>query len=171
MSRLDLARQRFEGSPLGQRWQALPPRDRLAVVLLGGFLLLVALYMVLWQPAQRQAQEARGYYQEQRELNSYLHARAPAARALGGAPQQAQIEAARLQGFVASSAVEQGLSVERLDSEGEGLVRVSLQPAAFGQLLQWFAVLQGQGVQIDEAGIDRAEAGRVASRFTLRVTQ
>lgn len=171
MSRVELARQRFAGSPLGQRWLALPPRDRLAVVLLGSFLLLVALYLLLWLPAQRQAQEARGYYQQQRELNSYLHARAPAARNLGGSQPQSRIEAARLQGFVASSAVEQGLDVERLDSEGEGVVRVSLQPAAFGQLLQWFAVLQAQGVQIDEAGIDRAEAGRVASRFTLRVAQ
>jgi general secretion pathway protein M len=171
MSAVDNLRQRFETSPLGQRWQALPPRDRLAVGLLGGFLALVAFYLLVWQPAQRQAVQARAYYEQQRELNAYLHARAPAARGLGDGEALPRIEAARLQGFVASSAVEQGLTVERLDSEGQGAVLVSLQPAPFGQLLEWFQALEAQGVRIDEAGLDRAEQGRVAARFTLRVAE
>lgn len=171
MSAMDSARQRFEASPLGQRWQGLPSRDRLAVGLLAAFLGLVVLYLLVWQPAQRQALEARSYYQQQRELNAYLHARAPAARGLGDSEALPKIEPARLQGFVANSALEHGLTVERLDSEGEGVVLVSLQPAAFAQLLQWFQVLEAQGVRIDEAGLDRAEQGRVAARFTLRAGQ
>lgn len=171
MSSLQVARQRFEASSVGQRWLGMPPREQLALALLGAFLALVVLYLLLWLPAQQQAAEAREYYQQQRELNAYLHARAPAARGLDTAEPQNRIEAARLQGFVASSAVEQGLTIERLDSEGEGVVLVSLQPAAFGQLLQWFRVLEAQSVRIDEAGMDRAEQGRVAARVTLRAAQ
>lgn len=167
MSLLAVSRQRFESSAAGRRWHGLPPRDRMAVCLLGGFLLIVLLYLGLWLPAQRQAVEAREYYQQQRELNAYLRAHAPAAKGLESTP-QTRIEPARLQGFVTSSAVEQGLTIERLDSEGEGVVLVSLQPASFGQLLRWFAVLEAQGVRIDEAGLDRAEEGRVNARFTLR---
>ena len=35
-------------NPLAARWHALPPRDRLALGLLGGFLLLVLLYLLLY---------------------------------------------------------------------------------------------------------------------------
>lgn len=163
-----VARQRFDASAAGRRWHAMPSRDRMALLLLSTFLLIVLLYIGLWLPAQRQAAEAREYYSQQRELNAYLHAHAPALRGRESQP-QTRIEPARLQGFVASSALEQGLTVERLDSEGEGRVLVSLQPAGFSQLLNWLVQLEAQGVRIDEAGLDRAEQGRVAARFTLRV--
>ena len=43
------------------------------------------------------------------------------------------------------------------------------QTAPFAQLLRWFAALQEQGVQIAEAGLDRAEANQVVARLSLRV--
>ena len=48
----------WQRSPLAQRWQALPARDRLALAALSVFLLLVLFYLALWQPAQRHAQAA-----------------------------------------------------------------------------------------------------------------
>ena len=80
-----------------------------------------------------------------------------------------ELDPARLQGLVTASATEQGLAVERMDSEGDGSVQVSLQAAPFAQLLRWFAVLEEQGVQIVEAGLDRSEENKVAARLTLRV--
>jgi general secretion pathway protein M len=38
-------------------------------------------------------------------------------------------------------------------------------------LLRWFSVLQEQGVQIAEAGLDRSEANQVAARLSVRVAQ
>ncbi|CAD5109765.1 type II secretion system protein M [Zestomonas carbonaria] len=158
---------RLEQSPWFQRWRALAPRDRLALAVLGGFLLLVLLYLLLWRPVEQQRDAARRYFEQQRELNVYLQAWAPLARGARERP-QTSVDPARLQGLVTASAAEHGLAVERLDGEGEGGVQVSLQAAPFARLLGWFAALEGQGVRIDEAGLDRTGEGLVAARLTLR---
>lgn len=168
MKAIEPLQARLETSVLMQRWRGLPPRDRLAMILLGLFLLLVVLYLGLWRPAQHKALSARDDYQQQRELNLYLHSHAAAARALQSKP-QTSIDPARLQGFVTTSAAEHGLAIERLDNEGEGGLLVNLQPAGFAELLRWFVSLEEQGVRIDEAGLDRADRGRVTARLTLRV--
>jgi general secretion pathway protein M len=160
--------ERWRASPLAQRWEALPPRDRLALAGLGLFALLVLLYLAVWRPAERQRAAAQDYFLQQRDLNAYLESRAPLARNLQRRPQaQAQVDAAHLQGFVTSSAEEQGLAVERLDNAGEG-VQVNLQPASFATLLQWFEQLQAQGVRITEAGLDRTADDRVTARLVLQ---
>lgn len=158
----------WQRSPLAQRWQSLPARDRMALLVLGLFLLLVLFYVALWQPAQRQAQAARQSFEEQRELYAYLHSRAPLLRGRDLQP-RASLDPARLQGLVTASAAEQGLVIERLDSEDFGAVQVNLQPVAFAQLLRWIEALEGQGIRVEEAGLDRAEENRVLARLSLRV--
>jgi general secretion pathway protein M len=158
----------LEGSALAQRWRALAARERLALGLLAAFLLLVLLYLLLWRPAQQGLLAAREGHEQQRALHAYMQAQAPLARSLSSTP-QASLDPARLQGVVTASAAEQGLTVERLNSESDGSLEVSLQAAPFAQLLRWFVVLERQGVRIAEAGLDRSEDNRVAARLTLRV--
>lgn len=157
----------WQRSSLAQRWRALPSRDRLALLVLGAFLTLVLGYLLLWQPAARAAQAARSAFEEQRSLHAYLQSRAPELRGRQLQP-RASVDPARLQGLVTASAAEQGLAIERLDAEGQGAVQVSLQPAPFEQLLRWLQALEGQGVGIEEAGMERRDEGRVAARLTLR---
>lgn len=153
---------------LAQRWQAMPPRDRLALALLGGFLLLVLLYLGFWRPAERRLEQARTHFEQQRQLHAYLQARAPEARTRQAQPTRSTVDPAHLQGVVTASAAEQGLSIERLDNEGEAGVQASLQPAPFPQLLRWFVHLQEQGVNIQEAGLDRSDQGQVTARLSLK---
>lgn len=160
----------LESSLLAQRWRALAPRERLSLASLAGFLVLVLLYVMLWQPTQQRLLAARASFEAQRELNAYLHSQAPVARTLASAP-QASVDPARLQGLVTATAAEQGLSIERLDNAGDGALQLNLQPAPFAQLLRWFTVLQAQGVQIAEAGLDRAADNQVAARLSLKVAQ
>ncbi|MDR8015911.1 type II secretion system protein M [Pseudomonas guguanensis] len=157
----------WQRSPLALRWQALPARDRLALLALSLFLLLVLFYLALWQPAQRHAQAARAAFEEQRELYAYLQSRAPLVQGRELQP-RTSLEPARLQGVVTASAAEQGLVIERLDTEGLGAVQVNLQPVAFAQLLGWIEALEGQGIRVEEAGLDRAEENRVVARLSLR---
>ncbi|WP_432767307.1 type II secretion system protein M [Pseudomonas tohonis] len=164
----DRVQAQWQASALAGRWKALPPRDRLALMSLGGFLLLVLLYLALWRPAQQGVVSAREYFEQQRALHAYMQQQAPRARSSQEAP-QASVEPERLQGLVTASAAEQGLSVERLDSDAPGQVQVSLQPTSFARLLRWFAGLEAQGVRIEETGLDRADEGQVTARLTLRV--
>lgn len=172
MENLSIAKSAFaaqlEQSALAHRWRALAARERLALGGLAAFLLLVTLYLLLWQPAQRGVLVAREAFERQRALHTYLQAQAPLARGLSSKP-RVSLDPARLQGVVTASAAEQGLAVERLDSDGDGSLQVSLQPAPFAQLLRWFAVLEQQGVQIAEASLSRSEDSRVAARLTLQV--
>lgn len=112
-------RAQAETSQLAIRWRGLPARDRLALLWLGAFLLLVVLYLALWRPAERHLQSARQYFTEQRALHAYIQQQAPNVRQADAAAPQAQIDPAALQGMVTASAAQAGLSVERLDNEGE----------------------------------------------------
>lgn len=160
----------LDNSQLVQRWRALAPREQLSLASLAAFLLLVLLYLALWQPAQQRLAAARSAFETQRELNAYLHSQAPQARNLASQP-QVSVDPAGLQGLVTASASAQGLTIERLDSDSDGALQVSVQPAPFAQLIRWFGALEEQGVQIAEAGLDRAEDNKVAARLSLRVAQ
>ena len=92
----------WQRSPLAQRWQTLPARDRLALVALSVFLLLVLFYLALWQPVQRQAQAARAAFEEQRALYAYMQSRAPQVQGRDLQP-RASLDPARLQGVVTVS--------------------------------------------------------------------
>ena len=154
-------------SPLLQRWRQLAGRERLALSILGLVLLALLVYGALWVPVERGRAEALAGFQQQRELQAYLQARAPEARALSGRA-AARPAPADLQRLVTAAAEQQGLAIERLDAEGEGGVQVSLQPAPFATLLAWFEVLQRQGIRIEEAGLERHGEGAVVARLGLR---
>lgn len=160
----------LNNAQLLQRWRALAPREQFSLGSLGVFLLLVLLYLTLWQPAQQRLVSARSAFETQRALYVYLQGQAPAARHLASRPQQA-IDPARLQGMVTATAATRGLTIERLDNAGDGALQLNLQPAPFALLLGWFGVLQEQGVQIAEAGLDRTDDNKVAARLSLRITQ
>ncbi|MDH4569473.1 general secretion pathway protein GspM [Pseudomonas sp. BN414] len=160
-------RTQWQASSLALRWRALPARDRTALLWLGIFLGLVLLYLLLWLPAERRLASNREYFEAQRGMHAYLQLHAPEARAVQSQP-QIKVDPERLQGLVTTTAAEQGLAVERIDSDAPGAVQVNLQPAAFPSLLRWMGVLEGQGVRIEEAGLDRTEDGRVTARVSLK---
>ena len=158
--------QRLAQSPLGTRWQAMPPRDRLALSLLGGFLLVVLLYLLAWRPVSQNLEQAHSFLLQQRTLNGYMQAHAADVRAMQGRP-QVSLDPARLQGLVTTSAASQGLNVERLDNQGDGSLQVSLQPTEFARLLRWLVSLEEQGVRVAEAGLERGDQGLVNRRLLL----
>lgn len=160
----------WQRSPLQKRWSTLVPRERLALVLMLVFVIGALLYIAVWKPAQQRLQNARESLAQQLELSAYLQAKAPLARTLIEKPTQT-LAPEQLQGLVTSGAAAAQLTIERIDNQGDGSLQVNLQPVAFSQLLNWLSELEGQGVRVDAAGLDRNEDGRVTARLTLRVAQ
>lgn len=160
----------WQRSPLQRRWATLVPRERLALQVMLLFVIGALLYLSLWQPAQHRLHDAREALAQQLELSNYLQAKAPLARTLVEKPTQT-LAPEQLQGLVTSSAAAAQLTIERIDNQGDGSLQINLQPVAFSQLLKWLSELEGQGVRIDEAGLDRNEDSRVTARLTLRVAQ
>jgi general secretion pathway protein M len=154
-------------SPGWQRWQQLPPRDRLALQGLAGFFAALLVYLLIWQPVQQQLHASRNWYAQQRELHSYLLAHAEQARAAAVEP-PAQIDPDALQGLVTSSAQAAGLSIERVDSDSSGL-QVNLAPSPFASLLPWLQQLHSRGVGFSEVSLERDDKGLVLTRLSLAV--
>lgn len=160
----------LQQSLLLQRWRSLAPREQFALGTLGLFMLSVLFYLTLWLPNEQRLLSARSAFETQRELNAYLNNRAPAARDLGGTV-RVRVEQPRLQGLVTTSAAAQGLTIERLDNTDNGGLQVNLQPTSFPLLLRWLDLLQEQGIEIAEAGLDRSDDEKVGARLSLRVYQ
>ncbi|WP_337058950.1 type II secretion system protein M [Pseudomonas sp. USHLN015] len=158
----------LEQSPLWQRWQHMPPRDRLALSLLGGFLALALFYLAVWSPVAARVERARAYQQQQQALFTYIQANAGQARRQAAS---ARVELApdQLQGLVTSTAQKQGLTLERFDNEGNGGLLVTLTQASFESMLKWLAELDKRGVTLTEASLDKVATGKVDARLTLMV--
>ncbi len=168
MNVIAVVRRKLEQHPLFQRWHGLPVRDRQALGALLGFAVVVILYLGFWQPATQRLQAAQSYYEQQRELHSYLQAHAPQVQGQTDIAAVEPLQAEQLQGVVSLLASEQGLQVERFDNEGDGGLQVSLQPSGFASLLNWIKQLEAKGVAIDQVSLARKDAGQVSSRVLLR---
>ena len=92
---------------------------------------------------------------------------AEAASGAGAAPLAAQGEAAPLASRVTASAEAAGLSLSRLEPEGEAL-RVAVAEAGFAQVVLWLSDLEGEDVLVSAVEMDRRTApGAVTARVLL----
>lgn len=158
---------RLADSPLWLRWQRLQPRERLSLTLLGAFLLVVLLYMLLWQPAQQRARDAQAYFQQERELHAYLEQNTELARQMSRS-NPVSLAPEQLQGFVTQTAQQNGLTIESFDFGNDGSLQVTLPGAPYGTLLRWFDELQAAGATLAEVSISQAGEGIVDARVSFR---
>lgn len=160
-------RVRMAESPLWLRWQRLQPRERLSLTLLGAFLLVVLLYVLLWQPAQQRARDAQAYFQQERELHAYLEQNTELARQMSRS-NPVSLASEQLQGLVTQTAQQNGLTIESFDFGNDGSLQVTLPAAPYGTLLRWFDELQAAGATLAEVSISQAGEGIVDARVSFR---
>ncbi|WP_217475533.1 type II secretion system protein M [Stutzerimonas stutzeri] len=158
---------RLTESPLWLRWQRLQPRERLSLTLLGAFLLVVLLYLLLWQPAQQRARDARAAFQQERQLYGYLEQNTELARQMSR-NQSVSLAPEQLQGLVTQSAQQRGLVIESFDIGNDGSLQVALPGASYATLLSWFDELQAAGASLAEVSISRVGEGLVDARVSFR---
>lgn len=146
----------------------LSPRERMLVLLVLPLVMLLAGWSFGWQPLEnlRSTREA--------EIASYrLVAQSAAeARARPDAGAGGETDAAPFAARVTSSAEAAGLSLSRLEPEGERL-RVTLEEASFAQVVLWISDLEAeQGVALAAIEMDRRTAPSVVSaRLLLEPSQ
>lgn len=158
---------RLAESPLWLRWQRLQPRERLSLTLLGSFLLVVMFYLLLWQPAQQRVQDARAYFQQERELHTYLEQNTELARQMSRS-NPVSLAPEQLQGLVTQSAQQSGLVIESFDIGNDGSLQVTLPGASYASLLRWFDELQAAGASLVEVSISQVGDGLVDARASFR---
>jgi general secretion pathway protein M len=158
---------RLTESPLWLRWQRLQPRERLSLTLLGAFLLVVLLYVLLWQPAQQRARDAQASFQRERELYAYLEQNTELARQMSRS-NPVSLAPEQLQGLVTQTAQQSGMVIESFDFGNDGSLQLTLPGASYAALLRWFDELQAAGASLAEVSITQVGEGLVDARVSFR---
>lgn len=142
-------------------WRQLEARERLALTLLGGVLLLLLFYFGAWRPATGFLQTARDFHASRAALVSRMQAtrkdlQLSARSALGNDS---------LLALVTGTASAAGLQPDRVQPEGEAGVLVQFDEVAFNRLAVWLERLD-RDLELRRVRLDRAAApGMVSARI------
>jgi len=141
---------------LGRRWQALAGRERIALSVLAGFLLL-GFWWGAWLPVQAALRAARANVAEQQALQSHLRANAVA---LAGRSQaKAAVDAAAVPALLARSAERRGLVIVAPPTQADRQLLLTVQGAPT-EIMAWLQELQAAGVATAQLRLSRdAQAG------------
>jgi general secretion pathway protein M len=150
-------------APLRQRWLLLASREQQALKILGIFSVLLFLVYGLWLPSRHVAEAARAQYENNRELLYWMQTNASQ---LGQSTMNAGTGS--ILGTVSNTANTRGLTLSRIEPEGEGQVRVWVERADFNAISTWLTALSVEGIKVREAQADKQNDGNgVSARFVL----
>jgi general secretion pathway protein M len=148
------------------RLQSLSARERLLLTMLGPLIALAAAFQFLWLPLQAQRTALLAEIAAYTQISAQI-ARLPATggTVVAAAPRPTTPLPAR----VTQSAADAGLTLRRLEPEGDSL-RVTLDDVAFASVVLWLSDLEvTQGVTLSAIELDRrTEPGIVSARLLLK---
>lgn len=149
-------------APLRQRWLLLAPREQQALKVLGICMAVLVLVYGIWLPSRHAAQNARAKYSSNLELLQSIQGNA------------SQFSGSHSTGtgsvlsVVSHAAGVQGLTLSRIEPEGEELTRVWLERADFNTVATWLATLSTQGIKLKEFQAEKQSDGKgVSARLVL----
>lgn len=156
-------------------WLGLAPRERLILMVGGGFFLLFLFVTRVMQPLNSKLEAAQIELQDRQELLAWMQPRAAelrSRRAAGDGPKQTTIAASDLLVVADQQAKAAGLSdsIKRTNPEAGNGVRIVLEQARFDDVVQWLAQLYRQsGVEVQNLAITKKDPeGYVDARVSLR---
>ncbi|MEK7322873.1 MAG: type II secretion system protein M [Pseudomonadota bacterium] len=155
---------------------SLAPRERVMVIAAALLSVLTLGYVLIWEPLTRDVVRLEQAVQEQRALKQWMEQAAVEARRLrggggnGAAPVTEGSPSLLSVADETVRAAQLGPAVRRIEPEGDSVVRVVLEQAAFDDVMLWLGGLQRtHGVSVVDLAVDRqSEPGRVNARLTLK---
>lgn len=156
-------------APLQARWQAMPLRDRRAFAALSLFLGAVLLWLAIIAPAFRFAANAHERLGAARADFSWMTGHASEARQAAQSAARGLPAGQSLMAVVSSSAGQAGINLQRFEPDGAQRVRVSIENAAFTDVMRWVVLLEQQyGLRVSAFTADAvAEPGIANIRLTV----
>jgi general secretion pathway protein M len=148
-------------------WKERSQREQWLLGLMGGLLLVVLLWLGAWRPAVAARQDAMARHGAAVLALGQVRAMAGeirAAEARGGAAQGLPLIE-----LITQRAQAAGLTMERLESPGDGVVEARIGAVRPAVLLGWLSGLEGNdAIIIDRLSISRNADASVAVNLTLR---
>jgi len=159
-----------------KEWFAgLEPRERQLIIGAGIILLIMLLYLVVWEPISKDNEVLRSSYQNSQQLLEWMEDAAEEARAL-----QEKIKASGPTGDSANQSLlgvidrtakrdKLGPSVKRVQPDGKTGARVWLENAVFNDMIKWLENLQHkEGVRLVNTVIEKQDvSGLVNARLVF----
>lgn len=154
-----------------QYWDQLQVRERRILLFGAVAVLLMGLYVLVWEPLVDGRARLEREVAEQRALLGWMEQSAREVRALRGSSTPRRNTGQSLMAVVDRTARAQGLGevLERVQPDGENAVRVWLTQAPFDQSLRWLDKLTAeQGLRVTGLVVERSpEPGKADVRITL----
>ena len=157
-------------------WQSLQPRERRTLLLGGIALAAMVLFFMVWRPLHQRVDSLAERVDSQRDTLAWMRSAAAEVLTRRGAAPAASATGQRggeaLYAMADRTARQAGLAgaLQRVEPAGEGQVRVTLEQAAFDDLLAWLRRLGSDfGITADPVSLRRAEGpGQVSGQLVLR---
>ena len=157
-------------------WDSLQARERRTLLLGAVALAAMLVFFLVWRPLHQRVDSLQARVAEQRDTLGWMRdaaaevlayrGRSPAASRASGLGGEA------LYSLADRTAREAGLAgaLQRVEPAGEGRVRVTLEQAAFDDLLGWLQRLERDfSIAADPVSLRRVDApGRVSGQVVLR---
>jgi general secretion pathway protein M len=151
---------------LSRWWTGLSARERVLVGIAAALAAAVLLWLLI--RALVGGMEARAEaHREAIARAARVEAKA-ALLAAAPAPTAASAQAGPLDQWLAQSAADTGLTLDRNDARGERLASIAIASARAPALVGWLAGLEAQGVIVDRLSINPGTDGSVALTAELR---
>lgn len=164
MQQIQQIRQWFNSLPIKEQWMVSGT---------GALLIITLFYLIIWEPLHLGLDDELQKQQAQQEISLWMQQAADEVKTLRTSGSSSTI---RDKNKPTTLVIEQALknaglqtSVKKIESSGNNGARVTLDEAAFNQMLVWLNTLATHnGIQVVSANIDRAEnPGRVNARLTF----
>jgi len=154
-------------------WAQLKLRERWLLIGAGGVILVVMMYLMLWEPVVLKIERLQSSVKSKQELVAWMQQSAVEYKQLKASSSSTKSRNGRggqsLLAIIDRSAQQQRLSLRRVEPDGANRVRVSLESVSFDNAMRWIENVQRQnGVQVVSAVLDRDKSpGRVNVRLVF----
>lgn len=155
-------------------FEALEARERALVLLAGAVVLGAVLYLAVWEPLTARVSMLEDRIQRDQMLVTWLHQVGPRVEALRAGARKTVIQGRdrTLLAIVDQTSRAAALddAVDRIQPDGDAVVRVWLDDAGFDATVRWlFELSRNYGIRVESARFDTpAREGRVSARLSLR---
>lgn len=148
-------------------WTALSRRERWLV----GIAAVLALAVLLWalaRPAFAAFADLEQRHRAAIEREGRVAAKVQLLAERPAKPLDAAIDVVAIDQFLAQSAGEIGLTLDRNEARGQGQAAIAIATAKAPVLIEWLSVLEAQGFVVDQLTITPAADGTVGMTADIR---
>ena len=151
--------------PYIERYQALSGRDQMSLNFMAVFLSAVIIYLGVLKPIDERVEIAENKVVKGQELLDWMHANAH--RVKSGNSDRGRNQS--ILSVVNSTARKNGLSLKRIEPEGNSKIRVWLESAPFNKTTEWLYQLESdKGITLSSISLEASDdTGRIDAKLVL----